>query len=179
MSENTVIPEAPKIEQISPADQTNLRKWIEYFKHLSPRTKVYSHLNKEDMYAMFRDLHKYTLDYIKKKYESEKLPDWPDEKTVMIIVIWDSSLPGQPKEFLAKNTRIFCLGDFAFGPEYFELDMLYDEESPTMDVIEQYDTCSLTDYSDDDLLWSHVAKLLRDSIQEHEEFCTAPPPPSD
>jgi hypothetical protein len=174
----SVIPKAPVPETIPPADQYRLHKWIQYFKNLSPRTRVYSHLNKKEFEKQLADLHEKTLKYIFKEYESKELRDWPKEEEVVLIVIWDSSLPGQDSEFLLKNSRIFCFNNFAFGPDFFNLEYEYDEDSPSYDLIGQSDHCSLAETSSDGLNWEWITKIIKDRIEEIEKRSSVPKPPT-
>ena len=91
---------------------------------------------------------------------------WPEEE-LSFILIFNSSILEDKKQYFADNLYLFYFGNIAFSLRHFEMDStLVDEEN---DTFEYHDTYSLSSYSKDLLEWKFIAKLIKNRIKELEE----------
>lgn len=163
-----IIPELPEPFVVTEELQQKLEKWVEYFKNISPRIKMWRPSDENFTLEKFEVLTKeiiescYDIDHI----DQITLKEWPKKENIAFIVGYDSSLPGHSKRFLPKDVRIFCYGDFAFGLGYFERD----SDSSDDDFI--------LDYPESALSWNYMAKIIRDEILEIQKQIKNENPPS-
>lgn len=116
MSNEARVPKSPEPELLNSEDETNLLKWIQYFKHLSPRIKVIE--PSEVIFSECLNSIRSTVINILEIQENEKLIDWPKENECAFIVFIDTSKPGQKERFAYEDAIVFCFGNTSFGTRY-------------------------------------------------------------
>lgn len=100
---------------------------------------------------------------LKEIYEKDAvIYDWPTKENVAFLLSYDSSMPGHPAEFLAKNTYLFCYYNIAFSLHHFEWDG-DGEENPFCK------SWSLKGYSEHALEWNFIAEIIKDRLEEIEK----------
>lgn len=171
---SNLIPKVPQVQNLDGKDYEKLQSWIEYFNNLSKRVTVVtkeedgSVIALERMLEVARDIAEKDLDFT---HLGETLAYWPKTDQVAFVLNLDTSYPHTQElggNHAPEEMRIFCFGDMAFKPDYFEWDG-DGEEDPDCT------TYSLRGYPKKVLSWSYITKLLIDQIKELEDRVPEPP----
>lgn len=166
MAKRTIIPPAPKPEEITPKVKQRLESWIDYFKKLSPRIVIKTPYDKGFDFDKLKFLAKEaTPEWQRNEPNSVKLDGWPTIDSVAFFVQYNSSRHEQNKIFYAQDSFLFCFGDLAFGLDYFEY---YDYD----DEIQKYKYH--LNYPRDAICWKYIAGLIRNRIDEIEKKSVPP-----
>lgn len=157
------VPPAPPTETVMDEGLKRLSEWIKYFEGLSDKIKVLKP-NDEDFNLELSSLRKAT---IKLKDLDEGyghvLYGWPKPEEVAFVVKIDSSYPNNLTYLKEDDARIFCFGNIAFGPSYFEWDG-DGEDDPDCK------TYSIRNYSANALSWTYVTKRIKSYLKELTEI---------
>ncbi len=160
-----MIPQVPrKTKTIPRQSEARLRAWIAHLSNLSTRIRV--KLPNEKGFDSFLLSIQNWIRMTKHLMEGDTILDFPKAENIAFVVCLDSSST-QDTKYLYQDVRIFCFGDVAFQPGYFEW------EGET--ITGRNNTYSLYSFSGKVLSWGYITKLLVTRIQELEKV--VPPPP--
>jgi len=154
------IPQTPKLEKIEDGGIQRINEWISYFKNLSDRILVIEDngLNNISNWLAIAQMMTMRMNDLE-PHQKGNLLGWPDASEVAFIIKVNTSMAGREPKYPEDFWRIFCIGNFAFSPGYFEWcgDAETDPDNPNY---------SLGGFSDSALSWEYVTSLIKNQLKE-------------
>ncbi|MDE2030821.1 MAG: hypothetical protein KGI58_00975 [Patescibacteria group bacterium] len=167
-----LIPDVPDPLVLSEELEQKLVGWKMYFRNMSFRIKVIDPSDEGFDLKEYENKCKLNLGY-SDDVDDIKLIDWPSEKQIAFIVIYNSAFPGQTPQFLVKDATIFCYYDFAFS---FNINNFEQSEELSYDTkgnyyVEYY----LYDWREDFFSWEHQKNMIINALINIEESIPSTP----
>lgn len=153
-----LVPSPPVPEIIEEKFQKNLDEWINFFRKLSPRIKVYTRNG-----AGFNDVYDSLEERVRKicRLEDENTISFPEERRVAFFLQYNSSLIAELPKFDDNNFYVFCFYDYAFSLSCFEWDGDGEEDPNNRNY-------SVHEWGRNANTWNYVTRLIISYLKEIE-----------